>query len=218
MLRSLVLISTIMAIFFYSVYIGEVGGSASALKLDRHSELGALETALQTAGGRLVTVVVTGWTEVAGFGDLDRAERFLGWHESSLGEMQRGNLRIVPNHGRLYLTLTWTLKGADLKNWEEHYQTARSAMRAGGRDVHMAVQLEGEREVSDPVQVTEGVSGALRGLSPQRWQDARASSIAGQSPLLPPRDMGVNYQVAARRLETGVIKIWVGWPVLNQEY
>ncbi len=212
-------LSSVMALLFYSFYVGEAGGtSAHGATILRKSELGALETALQAAGGRLTKVVVNGWIEVAGPADMERIRESLGWNQTKPYPTETRESGIVPRQGRLFLALTWKMDEAGLYTWEERAQSVRSAMRTNGREPEITVQLEGERTVSDPDRLTEIVSVALRGHSQQRWRDDRASSIAGQSPLLPPSAMGVNYQVAARLLDDQVVRIWVAWPALNQEY
>jgi hypothetical protein len=213
------LLSSAMALLFYSIYVGEAGGiPAHGAAITRQSELGALETALQSAGGRLTEVVIKGWIEVAGSADMERVKESMGWDGSISGSTETRELRIVPGQGRLFLALTWRMNGTALHDWEEGFQSVRSAMQGSGREPYLTVQLAGERKLSNPDRLTETVSAALQGIDPQRWRDERASSVAGLSPLLPPSTMGVNYQVASRRLSDGVVKIWVAWPALDQEY
>jgi len=208
-----------MALFFYSFYVGQAGTTPAQVTANvRQSELGALESALQFAGGRLTKVVITGWIEIAGTADLQRVEESLGWRQGQRQPMETRELQVVPRQGRLFLTLTWTMNGGALHNWEERSRLVQLAMRHHEKAPYITVQLEGERKSADPDWLTEVVSSALQGSSQQRWRDERAASVAGHSPLLPPSALSVNYQTAARRMSDGMVKVWVGWPALNQEY
>lgn len=192
-MRQLVLIAVTVAALFYVTWTlqSTVVGAESA------PSVGAMERALQATGAKL------------------EGARLQGWMPAAQEDLQRIRRQLPPEASVSYVTghvaVTWRPR---VQEWAVAYGHLVQALGPQGR---VSVQLEGQAVMGDPGELVERAMAALKTGQLQPWIGPQAASTAGVSPLLPTHGSGVNVQVAARRTGQGA-RIWVGWPLLYQEY
>jgi hypothetical protein len=225
-MRQLLGIACVVALFMYAGFASLYGPGTPALSSAGTAvtpgatmDLSPLAQALAATGAGLEEAVVAGRVEVASPSDRDRVVAALGWTgKTPKGEMREAQL--YDRDGKHVLIIRWTLQGQSAALWSDRHREVRQVLALYGPTPLTTVQIGGQSDKAGELpKVAARALDAVQATDRQPWTDGRAASMAGRSAVLPPSPLGVNVQVAVRRVEeTGASRVWVAWPALLQEY
>lgn len=219
-MRQLFLIASMVGLFMYAGFALEYESIAAPPAGGRATvSLAGLETALAATGAGLEQVTITGWVRVGAPRVREQVAADLGWAERAAPPGEMRELKVHRRDGVDYLALRWVLTGVASSDWQSGQGKVRRALAAVGVNPVVTVQLEGTTARPGLQEVGARALDALGATERQPWSDSRSASIAGRTDRLPVSAVGVNVQVAVRRV-SGVdrAKVWVAWPALLQEY
>lgn len=198
-MRQLILIALLVGVLIYiPVTLQVAPASAEHAYTDQtRPSIAMLEQALAATGARLEGVTLNGWAAGTG-ADAVRLRERLG---------PQAKVSLVGEH----VSVAWR---PGPERWSQAFYRMHDAL---GRQARISVQLEGRATGGEPEILVGRAMDALKATGKQPWVTPTAASTAAFSRLLPPHEVGVNVQAAAR-LDRNGVRVWVGWPVLNQEY